>query len=83
MFICAITGKVSKLGEKCNKIVIATREKTYKQFVWEDDVQIEIDVARGFEIVKEVNATAEGVEVWNRAVEDGTYTQIVKRLMGK
>ena len=33
MFKCAVTGKMSKLGEKMNRIVVATRDKVYTQKV--------------------------------------------------
>jgi len=73
-------GQSSKRGEKCNKVVVATREKTYRQMVWEDDQQIEIEVARGWEVVKEVNACTNCVEVWNAAVENGTHQNLVNSL---
>jgi hypothetical protein len=62
MFKDQITGKQSKLGEKINKIVIQTREKTYENYDQEADEMI---VSRGWEICKEVNATQEGLAIWN------------------
>jgi hypothetical protein len=59
MFKCDVTGKFSKLGEKCNKIVAETRERVYLD--QEGNV-----VGRGFEIVKELQATDEGVDMWQR-----------------
>ncbi len=49
MFICAITGKSSKSGEGCHKLVVETRQVTYP------------NGSRGTEIVKEVNVSAEGL----------------------
>jgi len=54
-------------GEKLNKIVVATRERIYTKRVkneetgrWED-----VEIGRGWEIVREINASDEGVAVWN------------------
>lgn len=77
MFKCQITGKNSKganphttpplAAEKLNKIVVETREKVYfKKFrneetnKWED-----VEVGRGWEIVREINASHEGLQLWN------------------
>jgi hypothetical protein len=72
MFFCAITGKLSKPGEKCQKIVVESRERVYTRKVrneetgrWED-----VEVGRGWEIVKEVSATEEGVRAWNKMQAD-------------
>lgn len=80
MFKCQVTGKTSKRGEKCNKIVVKTRDRVYTEMVWEDDQQVEIEVARGWEIVKEINATDEGVRLYEQMVEDGTVDQFVRNL---
>ncbi len=66
MFRCAVTGKMSKPGEKTNKLVLETRDRVYYGFVLneETDFMEEVEVGRGFEIVKEVDATDEGVRVW-------------------
>ena len=66
MFRCRITNKLSKPGEKTNKIVTETRPKTY--FGWflneETNRMEQHEVARGWEIVKEVDATDEGLRIW-------------------
>ncbi len=59
MFKCAITGRLSKPGEKCNKIVTERREKEYKRAG-------EI-IARGWEVVREINATDEGLRQYTKA----------------
>lgn len=58
MFRCQVTGKMSKPGEKCHKIVTERRERLYKR-----DGEV---IARGWEIVREINATDEGLALWNK-----------------
>lgn len=69
MFKCAITGKFSKPGEKSNKIVLEQREQVY--YGWfrneETNRMEQHEVGRGWEIVKEVDATDEGLKVWQAA----------------
>jgi hypothetical protein len=66
MFKCAILGCMSKPGEKSNKLVLETREKVYFGPVLNEETGYyeEVEIGRGFEIVKEVNATDEGVRLW-------------------
>ena len=70
MYKCQITGKTSKLGEKLNRIVVSTRDKVYTQKVWEEGELVEIEIGKGWEVVKEVNASNAGVEIWNNWTED-------------
>jgi hypothetical protein len=79
MFKCDVTGKTSKRGEKLNKIVIQTRPRVYTEKVWEDGELVEIEIGKGWEIVKEINATDEGLKLYNQMVEDGTAEQFVRR----
>jgi hypothetical protein len=67
MFYCAITGKLSKLGESPRKILLAQRERDYTRWVRNEETNKweEVFVAKGWEIVKEVDATAEGETEWN------------------
>lgn len=58
MFRCQVTGKLSKIGEKCNKIVTERRERLYKR-----DGEV---IARGWEVVREISATDEGLALWNK-----------------
>ena len=60
MFRCQVTGKLSRLGDKMNKIVVEKREKEYK------NPETGEVVGRGWEIVKEISATDEGVKIWNQ-----------------
>ena len=66
MYYCKVTGKMSAEGEKLNKIVIATREKTYHRWVRDEDTKrwSEIECGTGFETVKEIDATNEGVALY-------------------
>jgi hypothetical protein len=94
MYICQVTGKLSRRGdprtgplyhidaekvkedthgsEKLNKIVVATRERIYTKRVkneetgkWED-----VEIGRGWEIVREINASEEGLALWNSWSEE-------------
>ena len=65
MYKCMITNKQSRPGEKLNKIVVLTRNKIYSQKIWEDDQLVDVEVGRGYETVKEINASEEGLDIWN------------------
>lgn len=67
MFRCEVLGKMSKLGEKCNKIVVETRERIYTKWFFNEDLNDweEVVVGRGHEIVHEISATKEGLAKWN------------------
>jgi hypothetical protein len=71
MFICQISGKLSEPGEKVHKIVIKTRDRVYSARVFNEEIgQVEdVQVGHGWEIVKEVNATAQGLKEWNEMTE--------------
>lgn len=72
MFVCQISGKLSKPGEKVHKVVIKTRDRVYTARVFNEEIgQVEdVQVGRGWEIVKEVNATYEGYCEWQAMTED-------------
>lgn len=57
---CQITGKVAH--EKLNKVVVETRAKTYTH--WDHEAE-ENWTSQGVEIVKEVDACAAGVALWD------------------
>ncbi len=67
MYICQVTGKQSKPGEGLNKVVVATRERVYTKWVKNEDTNKweEVFVAKGWEIVREINASQEGVQLWD------------------
>jgi hypothetical protein len=81
MFICQVTGKHSERGEACNKIVVATRERVYTKRVKNEDTNKweDVEVGRGWEIVREINASEEGVQVWNELTPE-ERTMFVKSL---
>jgi hypothetical protein len=58
MFKCAITGKNSKPGEEQKKLVIERREKQYTD---PDTGEV---IATGWEIVKEIAVTDEGLRIY-------------------
>lgn len=72
MYICQVSGKLSELGEKLNKIVVASREKVYFERRLNEDLRKyeTVEVGRGTEVVKEINASDEGVARWNLMSSD-------------
>ena len=66
MFKCELTGKTSKPGEKLQRVVIATRPKVYHAMVLNEDTRRyeRVEVGTGFETVKELKMTEEGLELW-------------------
>lgn len=71
MFICQVTGKVSKSGDKMNRIPVIKRDKVYFKNIKNEDTGKwdEVEVGRGWEIVREISATDEGVAKWNSMSE--------------
>jgi hypothetical protein len=72
MFKCQITGEYSKLGEKLHKVVVAKRQRVYtRKFRNEETRQIEeVEVGHGWEIVREVSASQEGMERWAKWTDE-------------
>lgn len=66
MYRCEITGKNSKFGEGLNKTVVATRPKVYMRWVKDEDTNhwTEIEAGRGFETIRELSLSAEGLQLW-------------------
>jgi len=62
MYKCQVTNRVSAPYEKLNKIVVETRAKTYCH--WDEEAEENWETV-GHETVKEINASAYGVELWN------------------
>lgn len=81
MFKCQVTNKNSKPGDKCNKVVVATRPRTYTENVWEEGELIELEVGHGYEIVREINASDEGLNMW-RAWSDEEKSLFLSRVLG-
>lgn len=67
MFYCQISGHLSKPGVKPERIVVAIRPKNYTRWVRNEETNDweEVIIGSGWEIVKEVNASQEGVAIWN------------------
>lgn len=78
MFKCEITGKTTRPGDKMNKIVVKTRPRVYTEKVWEDGELVEIEVGQGWEIVREISASDEGVRIYNQMAEDGTLDDFIR-----
>jgi hypothetical protein len=68
MFRCEITGKVSHPGEKLNKVIAITRPKTYTKWVRDEESHapkwIEVPAGTGFEPVRELSLSQEGLNLW-------------------
>jgi hypothetical protein len=62
MFKCQVTGRSSKAGDKLNKIVVETRTREYRHWDRENEEEW---FSQGSEIVREINATDEGVRIWD------------------
>ncbi len=82
MFVCQITGAASAPGDKCHKVVIAKRARTYYEDYFNEETREweQIEVGRGWEIVKEVNATEDGVSAWN-SLSDADRERFARDLM--
>ena len=67
MYRCQITNKISKVGEPLNKIVALTRERVYTKCVRDEETNKwqEVVSGHGWEIVKELSCSREGVELWD------------------
>lgn len=67
MYHCQVTGKLSKKGEKLNKLVVATRPRTYYKKIRNEETNKweEVEAGQGSEIVKEIQACDEGVLIFN------------------
>jgi hypothetical protein len=52
--------------EKLNRIVVETRERVYTRWVKNEETNKyeEVEAGRGWEIVREINASAEGLALW-------------------
>jgi len=67
MFKCQVTNKLSKPLQKLNRLVIKTRPIQYRHWNRESEEEW---FTNGFETVREINATDEGVELWNSLTPD-------------
>lgn len=72
MFYCEITGKLSKPLEKMNKVTVQTRQRVYTQRVKNEETREweTVEIGHGWEIVKQLNASEEGVREWLAMTDD-------------
>ena len=80
MFYCQVMKRMSKPGEKMNRIPIVNRERVYTQQVWEEGELVEIETGKGSEIVREIASTDEGVKLYNEMVAMGTVDDFLRTL---
>ncbi len=71
MFICEVTGQSSALGEKLTKVVVGKREKIYYEEHYNEELRQwqKVQVGKGWEITKELNACEDGVKVFKARQE--------------
>lgn len=72
MFQCEVSGRMSQPGDKCHKIVVLTRPRVYTRWFRNEETNKfeEKEVGRGWEIVKEINATQSGMQTWEGLNEE-------------
>ncbi len=65
MFICAVTGKAAPSKTPCTKVIVQTRPRDYLNEVPdpEDPWKRKIVASKGWEIVKEMNVSLEGLDI--------------------
>lgn len=82
MYYCQVTNELSKPGEKLNKIVIEQRERIYKERIFNEETRKMEDVIIGYgwEIVREINASDEGLRLWSTMDAD-ERSHFVKRFL--
>jgi len=74
-FKCQITNRTSREGQKLNKIVVETRLVEYEHIDRETD---EKWFTKGTQIVREVNASDEGLAIWNSWSEEQRQLFVAK-----
>lgn len=81
MFYCQITNQLSQSGEKPSKLVVEKRDRIYTRRVKNEETREweTIVCGHGWEIVKELNASAAGVREWNE-MDDSQKTEFVTAL---
>jgi hypothetical protein len=64
MFRCDVTGKLTAPGEPCKKVIVETRKRVYEREVRDPETGARtILTSTGWEIVKEINVSPEGIEI--------------------
>ena len=76
MFYCEITNRLSKSGEKLNRLVVETRDKTYTKWVKNEETNKweEVEAGRGYETVREINVSQAGLDLWHSWSEEQKRT---------
>jgi hypothetical protein len=71
-YIHETKGEDVRGSEKLNRIVVKTRERIYTKRVKNEETNKweEVEVSRGWEIVREINASEEGLALWNSWSDD-------------
>lgn len=72
MFRCALTGRMSKPGEKSFRLTVSTRPRVYVETRLNEETRKkeEVEVGSGFEIVKEIVVSEEGLSRWSEMTEE-------------
>lgn len=72
MYRCEITGKVSEPHDPLNKVIAIKREKVYTKWVRDEETNRwnEVEAGKGWEIVRELSLSAEGVLIWESWSEE-------------
>lgn len=81
MFKCQVLGCFSQPCEKLNRLVVETREKVYTARVRNEETREweTREVGRGWEIVRELNATDAGVAQWNNMNDEQRKKLLARR----
>jgi hypothetical protein len=72
MYRCDLTKQNSRPGQKLNKITVVKRPQTYFKYVKNEDSRIweRVQAGTGWEIVHELNLSAEGLALWESWSEE-------------
>jgi hypothetical protein len=85
MFLCEVTKKMSRHGEECCKVVVERRERVYTRHVIdrENNTEFDEEIGRGWEIVKEVDATEDGAKLYSILGRMPTQAEVSDYFHGK
>ncbi len=82
MFYCGITGKLSSPGDKPIRLVTERRVRDYEDDRSSEENGVDIKVSRGWEIVKEINVSLDGLRIWcDRNPDDTAMAEAYVRLV--
>jgi hypothetical protein len=68
-----MTNKQCRPGDKLHRLVVEIRKRTYLKEVFNEETRMKetLIAGEGWEIVKELSCSAEGVELWQQAHPEG------------